>query len=120
MLVERRRSMKKNVYLILAIVGLVLPYYYFVSFLAMNGPDSRVFFKELFATRISSFFAVDLLISCVVFVRYLRREAVRYQIGKWWLYLLAMLFFGLSFALPLFLYVRELGMERGKHAEAGA
>jgi uncharacterized protein DUF2834 len=112
--------MKKNVYLILAIVGLVVPYYYFVSFLAVNGLDSRVFFKELFGTKISSFFAVDLIISCVVFVRYLRQEAVRYQIGKWWLYLMAVLFFGLSFALPLFLYVRELSIERGCQTDGAA
>jgi hypothetical protein len=52
-----------------------------------------------------------LLVSCVVFVRYLRQEAVRYSIGRWWLYLLALFVVGLSFALPLFLYVRESHVE---------
>ena len=104
--------MRKSVYLILAIVGFVLPYYYFVSFLAANGLDFRVFFRELFATQISSFFAVDLLISCVVFVSFLRQEATRYTIGKRWLYLAVLLTVGLSCALPLFLYVRESRIER--------
>jgi hypothetical protein len=106
--------MKKNVYLILAIVGLVVPYYYFVSFLAVNGLHFGVFFEELFATKISTFFATDLLISCVVFVCYLRREATRCNIGNWWLYLVALLLVGLSFALPLFLYARESSIERGE------
>ena len=34
--------MRKHVYLILAIAGFALPYYYFVSFLAANGLDFRV------------------------------------------------------------------------------
>ena len=99
--------MRKNVYLILAIVGFALPYFYFVSFLTANGLDFRVFSKQLFGAPISSMFAVDLLISSVVFVFYLRREAARYNIGRRWLYIVVLLTVGLSCALPLFLYVRE-------------
>jgi hypothetical protein len=99
--------MRKKVYLILSIVGLLLPYYYFVSFLTANGLDFRVFFQQLFRAPISSMFAVDLLISSVVFLVYLRREAARYNIGKRWLYIVVLLTVGLSCALPLFLYVRE-------------
>lgn len=99
--------MRKNVYLILAIVGFALPYYFFVSFLATNGFQFRVFLQQLFATPISSMFAVDLFISSVVFLVYLRREAARYNIGKRWLYTVVLLTVGLSCALPLFLYVRE-------------
>ena len=99
--------MRKKVYLILAIVGFLLPYYYFVSFLTANGLDFRVFFQQLFGAPISSMFAVDLLISSVVFLVYLRREAARYNIGKRWLYIVVLLTVGLSCALPLFLYVRE-------------
>ena len=100
-------NMRKNVYLILSIVGFALPYYYFVSFLIANGLDFRVFFQQLFGAPISSMFAVDLLISSVVFVFYLRREAARYNIGRRWLYIVVLLTVGLSCALPLFLYVRE-------------
>ena len=99
--------MRKNVYLILSIVGFALPYYYFVSFLIASGLDFRVFFQQLFGAPISSMFAVDLLISSVVFVFYLRREAARYNMGKRWLYIVVLLTVGLSCALPLFLYVRE-------------
>ncbi|HKV39959.1 MAG TPA: DUF2834 domain-containing protein [Blastocatellia bacterium] len=103
--------MKKNIYLILAIAGLVLPYYYLVQFIAASGLNPGVFVEQLFATKISCFFAADLLIACAVFVCYLRREAARLAMGKWWLYLAAMLLAGLSFALPLFLYARESKME---------
>jgi len=102
---------QRHLYLILAVIGFVVPHYFFVSFLTAHGLDGKEFVRELFATRISTFFAVDLLLSCLVFVRYLRREAARYSIGRWWLYLLALLTVGLSFALPLFLYVRESRLE---------
>jgi Ca2+/H+ antiporter len=97
----------KHLYLALAIVGMVVPYYFLVSFFTTHGLDGRAFLQQLFGTRISSFFAVDLLLSSVVFVIYLRHETRRYSIKHWGLYLVALCAVGLSFALPLFLYVRE-------------
>ena len=111
---------QKHVYLILAVIGFVGPYYFFVSFLAAHGLDGKAFVQELFGTRISTFFAVDLLLSSVVFVRYLRQEAARYSIGSWWLYLVALLTVGLSFALPLFLSVRESRLEAKTRAAGGS
>ncbi len=104
--------MRKNLYLILAIIGFVIPYYYFVSFTIENGLNLRIFFEQLFGTPISSFFAVDLLISSVVFVHYLRQEATRFSIVNWWVYVGVLLMVGLSCALPLFLYARESRIER--------
>jgi hypothetical protein len=102
---------RKRIYVLLAIVGFVAPYYFFISFLAAHGLDGNAFVGELFGTQISTFFAVDLLVSCVVFVAYLRQEAARLSINNWWMYLIALLAVGLSFALPLFLYVRETRIE---------
>ena len=105
----------KRLYLILAVIGFVGPYYFLISFLTVHGFDGKAFVQELFGTRISTFFAADLLVSCVVFVRYLRQETIRYSIGRWWLYLVALFTVGLSFALPLFLYVRESHTETPKN-----
>ena|SRR5689334_3739923 len=101
----------KRFYMILAVIGFIGPYYFFIAFLKAHGLDGKAFLQELFGTPISAFFAVDLLLSSVVFVRYLRQEASRYRIKRRWLYLIALLTVGLSFALPLFLYVRETHIE---------
>ena len=98
---------KKHLYLILAVIGFVGPYYFLISFLTAHGVDGKAFVQELFGTKISTFFAVDLLVSSVVFLRYLGQEATRYSIEYRWVYVVALLTVGLSFALPLFLYVRE-------------
>ena len=99
--------MRKTAYLILAILGFLLPYYFFISFLVAHGLDLRLFLQQLFGTPISSFFAADLLISSVVFVRYLGQEATRHSIGNRGLYIVVLLTVGLSCALPLFLYARD-------------
>jgi hypothetical protein len=106
---------QKHLYFILAVIGFVGPYYFLISFLTAHGVDGKAFVQQLFGTKISTFFAVDVLVSSVVFLRYLRQEATRYSIGYAWLYVVALLTVGLSFALPLFLYVREshLGAKAG-------
>jgi Terpene cyclase DEP1 len=55
--------------------------------------------KHLY-TQISTFFAMDLILSSVVFMIYLRHEARRYYIKHRWLYLIALCAAGLSFVLP--------------------
>ncbi|PYS92998.1 MAG: hypothetical protein DMF64_07005 [Acidobacteria bacterium] len=102
---------QKRLYLILAVIGFIVPYYFFISFLVAHGLDGKIFLQQLFGTRIATFFAVDLLLSCVVFVCFLRQEASRYAIARWWLYVVALVTVGLSFALPLFLYVRASHLE---------
>ena len=99
--------MKKSIYLFLAVIGLLLPYYFLIAFIRENGFDLPRLIQQLFATPISTFFAVDLIISIIVFWIYLYSETARLKMKHWWLYVLASLTVGLSFALPLFLYVRE-------------
>jgi hypothetical protein len=96
-----------RIYLILAGVGLIVPYYFLVTFLLEHGLDLPLLLEQLFATPISTFFAVDLLITGVVFLLYSHSEAGRIGLQKWWIYPLATVLVGPSFAMPLFLYFRE-------------
>jgi hypothetical protein len=98
---------KKNIYLVLLLLGLFIPYYFLFKFLGSNGLNISLLVQQLFANDISTFFAVDLVISIIVFWIYMFAEAHKLQMKNSWLYLLASLFVGLSFALPLFLYFRE-------------
>ena len=104
---------RKLVYLILAVIGFILPYYFLISFLMTHGLAARLFLNQLFGTPISIFFAVDLLISCLVFMIFLKREAERHAMKYQWVYWISLLTVGLSFALPLFLWAREGRLESG-------
>ena len=102
---------RKSIYLALALIGLFAPYCFFFKFLGDNGFNLQLLFQQLFANNISTFFAIDLIISTIVFWIYMIAEANTLKMKNWWLYILASLMVGLSFALPLFLYFRERQLE---------
>jgi hypothetical protein len=99
--------MRKNLYLVLAVLGLVVPYYFLYQFLSEGGFSSPVMNAPLFVNNFSAFFTMDLIISIIVFWAWMFDEVSRLQMKNSWVYMLATLAVGLSFALPLFLYFRE-------------
>jgi hypothetical protein len=104
--------MKKNIYLLLAILGFVAPYYFFLQLPGENGLDLAQLIQPMFANNLLRGVAMDLMVSVIVFWVYLFAEANRLQMKNPWLYVLATLLVGLSFALPLFLYFRERQLEK--------
>ena len=102
----------RRVYLILSIAGFVIPYYFLVTFLLENGFDLRLILNQLFANRISTFFAVDLILTAIVFLIYSFTETRILKMKNWSHYPLATLLIGPSFALPFFLYNRTGWLDR--------
>jgi len=102
----------KTIYLVFTFLGLFLPYYFLIAFLRIYGFDLPLLIQQIFANQISTFFAVDLIISIFVFWLYMYHEATKLKMKNWWIYILASLTVGLSCALPLFLYFRERRLEK--------
>ncbi len=102
----------KTIYIILCILGFVLPYSQFIPFLLENGLDLNLFFQELFINNISSFFAMDLIVSSLVLWTFVFWEGSRLKMGYLWIYIVGNLAIGVSFALPLFLLMREKQIEK--------
>src|SRR5579872_5275486 len=95
-------------YLGLCIAGTLLPYWQFVPWLMQHGMNLPLFIRELFANRISAFFGMDVLVSAVALIAFMRFESDRVRIPRRWLPVLAMLTVGVSLGLPMFLYMREV------------
>jgi hypothetical protein len=104
--------MKKNVYLGLCVLGVVLPYWQFLPWAAQNGLNLPFFVQQLFANRIGAFFGMDVLVSAVALLFFVRFENSRARIPGRWLPLIAVLVVGVSLGLPLFLYLRERALEQ--------
>lgn len=102
----------KTLYLVLCLVGVILPYWQFVPWLLQHGLNLPLFVRELFANRIGAFFGMDVVVSAVVLLVFTRIESVRLGIRRRWLVIVAVLTVGVSLGLPLFLYMRELALER--------
>ncbi len=104
----------KTLYLVLCALGLVLPYWQFVPWVLANGPNMPLFFRQLFANRIGGFFGMDVLVSAVALLVFVRSESSRFRVHGRWLPLIAVLTVGVSLGLPLFLYSRERALEQGR------
>jgi hypothetical protein len=72
----------ENLYLILAVIGFVLHYYFFLAFLSEYGFDLQLFFNHLFANQTPTFFVMDLIIANIVFYVFLFQESQRLDIGN--------------------------------------
>ena len=99
-------------YLALCVLGTVLPYWKFLPWLRENGLDLPLFARELFVNRISFSFAMDVLISAVVVCIFARVEGRRLGMRGLWMPVVAVFFVGVSLALPLFLYLRQVELDR--------
>ena len=101
----------RHLYLILAALGLVLPYSQFLPWLALHGFDLSLFIHDLFANRISGFFGLDVLVSAMVVIVLVSSERRRLGERAFWLPIIALATVGVSLGLPLFLYFRQVHLE---------
>jgi len=101
----------RHIYLFLFVFGTILPYSQFIPWFLANGLDLRLFFAELFSTKISGFFAMDVFVSAFVLFVFALVETARLIMRRTWLVLaavfLATFFVGGSSGFPLFLYLRQ-------------
>lgn len=103
--------MKKK-YLILTIVGTILPSIFVLKESIRSGnillyAHPMDTFKAMFVNNISSAFAIDLLFIVGMFLFWSYYEAKRLNIKNVWLIWVYTFAFGIAGGLPLFLYVRE-------------
>lgn len=100
------RAPLTSIYLVMAVIGLVVPYLIILPWFAGNGL-SPAFLGLPFANRPAAMFSADVLLCCAVFLVWAEVEARRIGMGARWQPLLCIVLAGLCFALPLFLARRE-------------
>ena len=107
-----RKLTAKLFYGILCVLGIILPYWQFISWLLDNGLDLIALFDEAVQTRISAFAWLDVVVSAIVLLGFIWIEGNRLKTAKLWLPMLGTLSVGVSFGLPLFLLLREIHLEK--------
>ena len=101
----------KILYLLLSILGAVLPLSQFIPFLTTHGLDLKLFFTFLFSNSVSGFFGMDVIVSSLVLWLFVFSEGRRVGMQRLWVYVICNLAVGVSLALPLFLLFRERALE---------
>jgi hypothetical protein len=95
-------------YLVLCLIGTILPYSQFVPFLRLHGPDLPLFLQQLFANQISGFFGLDVIVSSAALWVGVLTDRAHGRIQQAWAPLLGNVAVGVSLGLPLWLYLREV------------
>ncbi|GDY27993.1 MULTISPECIES: DUF2834 domain-containing protein [unclassified Agarivorans] len=95
----------KHLYLLLAIVGAVVPYLFFFEFFNLHGISLTLFVSALFANGAAAGFSADLLISSLVFWLFMFKNQQAHS-PKPYLFIVLNLTIGLSCALPAYLYAK--------------
>jgi len=102
----------RHFYLVCCVLGLILPYSQFMPWLLEHGLNVTLFFHELFASRISAFFALDVIVSAIVLIWFIQNEGKRLRVRLLWLPTVGILVVGVSFGLPIFLFLRQVTLDR--------
>ena len=103
----------KKFYLILCILGIVLPYWQFLSWMAENRLAFDALIQEAIGSRISAFAWLDVIVSAIVLLGFILYEGKRQNIKRLWLPILGTCAVGVSCGLPLFLLMREVQLSKG-------
>ena len=102
---------KRNVYFVLAILGLVLPYSLFLPWLLEHGLDFQLFFSELFVNDVAGTGGLDIFAVTLAIVVFIVFESKKLGMKHMYVYILATLV-AVGFGLALFLCNRERYYEK--------
>ena len=102
----------KYAYLILCIFGFILPYSQLIPLMIEPGFSIELAYNQLFANRVVTLFAFDLFITATTFVVFALYEGLKIKVKHLWLPFAATFLVGASLGFPLFLYLRELNLEK--------
>lgn len=101
----------KQLYLIAMIIGAALPLYFFTQHFAAHGFGLPAFVKAAFVNPVAAGATSDLLLSALLGLIVMGRDARRLGVRGFWLVVLGTVLIGFSFGLPLYLYLRETRVE---------
>ena len=98
--------------MILCGIALILPFTQYLPFYSQHGPDTILFVQQALASYPARFVALDVIMAVVVFIVFVCVEGRRLKMSYWWVPIVAVFIVHVCFAFPLFLYMREVHLEK--------
>jgi hypothetical protein len=102
----------RRLYLGFCFLGLLVPNSLFFPWLIEHGANPQRFVQDMFANDVSAFFGMDVVISAIVLGAFVLIEGGRLRLERRWMPILATGLIGVSLGLPLFLYQRQVHLDR--------
>lgn len=106
-------SIPRVLYLVLALVGLVMTWYYNLQFIQASGGmfDLGAYMAATSTNAASQSLSWDLGIACLAGLLWIFLESRRLGLRFFWVYVLLTFGVAWAFAFPLFLFVRQGRLE---------
>lgn len=98
---------RRNVYVVLATLGAILPFSQFLPWLMAHGLDVPLLVSEIASSRIAAFGWLDVVISAVTLLFFIVVDGRESRTPHRWAPILGTVTVGVSFGLPLYLALRE-------------
>jgi len=106
---------REHIYLLLAIIGICVTWYYNIQWMQTTGSTSLIdFFAQTGPNFPSKSIMADLSSVVVTFFIWYIPDALRLKIKYWWILIPLTFLIAIAFTFPLYLYLRErkLRMEK--------
>tara|TARA_B100000513_G_C11753010_1_gene134715 strand:- start:54 stop:362 length:309 start_codon:yes stop_codon:yes gene_type:complete len=96
----------KKIFLILCVLGVILPYYHLYFFLTGNDWSMNGFWSEIYSNHAISMITMDITVAASSYLIFLIYQIVNNKITKYSFikYFLSLFLVGFSLSLPLYLY----------------
>ena len=94
-------------YLVLTLLGILLPYGALVPWLVANGLDISLLFSEAVANPISVMAWLDVFVGAIALIGFILVDGQKHQVKYRYFAVLGTLSVGVSFGLPMYLYFKE-------------
>ena len=104
--------MGKIIYLILAIIGVILPMSQFIPATIAGEFSLNGLFKDMTQNRILTGVSLDFFIAATAAIVFIIIEGKKRKLSLVWVAIGGTFLIGLSFGLPFFLYLRERSLEK--------
>jgi len=106
-------SVPRILYLVLAVAGVTLPWYYNLQYMAQTsaGFDFVDFMAAAASNPAARSLSWDLTIACIAGLSWIYFESRRLGLRFFWIYIILTFLVAYAFAFPLFLFVRQGKLE---------
>ena len=98
----------KNIYLVLCLLGIIIPYASFIPWVMENGLNVPLLLNQIASSPVASFGWLDVIVSAVALFVFIYSDSQKRKVQYWWLTIIGTLTVGVSLGLPLYLYLREI------------
>ena len=98
----------KNIYLVLFLLGIIIPYASFIPWVMENGLNVPLLLNQIASSPVASFGWLDVIVSAGALFIFVYSDTRKRKVQYWWLTIIGTLTVGVSLGLPLYLYLREI------------